>query len=191
MKKKVNLSFVALIMWSLIHDVFSFEILSSQVLGSYGQNRSIVKDSDPLKYIFDQKTKSKFSRVNSNEKKIVYYFALFNEGENLKRSCSKEKDLLYRNADSEIKVKRTIMANLQYIGLDLTVRAIAEYAKQLDYSLDEYKNLMRRLIVNNCSLNLTVISIRQLTNNLLQKFLKPSSFKLPSVSLNPSLPKKN
>ena len=86
-------------------------------------------------------------------------------------------------------MKRSAMATLQYIALDLSSRAIAQYAKYFEFSKEEYSNLVDGLVGNYCSTNLSVISKKELKNNLQIKFDKENSFVLPSIKSNPLFPK--
>jgi hypothetical protein len=80
------------------------------------------------------------------------------------------------------------MAAIQYIGLDLITRALPAYAKKMDYSREEYVNMVEGLVGNYCSTNLSVISKRELLNNFYIKFDKENSYQLPNVTGNPFFP---
>jgi hypothetical protein len=80
------------------------------------------------------------------------------------------------------------MALIQYIGLDLTSRSIPLYAKKLEFTSDEYNNLVEGLVGNYCSTNLSVISKKELLGNLKLKFERENTFQLPNVDKNPFFP---
>jgi hypothetical protein len=66
---------------------------------------------------------------------------------------------------------KTVIATLQYIALDLTSRAIPQYAKYFEFNREEYVNMVDGLVGNYCSSNISVISKKELRNNLIKKIL--------------------
>lgn len=124
------------------------------------------KQFDPLKSILN--TRFDMS-VNGSEQKILkkskYYFGVYKQGHELISYCEQNPSLNYTNEWLESTAARSVAATLQYIGLDKSLKAIAGYAKKLEYSDEEYLNLTRNLIANTCSQNLSVYSLKLLQSN--------------------------
>ncbi|MBF0299742.1 MAG: hypothetical protein HQK51_13540 [Oligoflexia bacterium] len=154
-----------------------------------GANDSDVSTNtiDPLNYVFNYK----FDPSEKNEKKqIMYFYSLILGSYKLENYCKKQLYPNYYSKEQLMVVERSLLATLQFIGLDLSIRAIASYAKALEFSEEEYKNLTTRLINNYCSSNVTVVSLRQIKENLLSKFInsEKSDYILPDFSINHYFP---
>lgn len=124
---------------------------------------------------------------DKNTAMVLYYTALLKQGINLKNSCEGVDNSSYSSFWKEDNAKRSVVAALQYIGLDLTLKAIIEYAKLVELSESEYKNLYTNLMKNSCSKNLSVYSLKLLESNFKYQWNK-SLFKLPKISKNPYFP---
>jgi hypothetical protein len=140
---------------------------------------------DPLDLVFASKL-SKDKNQNQLELKLFNGFIL--EGERLANSCSSRDKLIYRESWQERTAVASVVSSLQYVGLDVTTRAIGKYARVLDFSEEEYGHLVERLIGNYCSKNITVISLKNLKENLLKRYESDNDFSLPAVSQNSFFP---
>lgn len=157
--------------------------IESAVMGKL--NRDL--QHDPLDFAFssknfDLKTDKDF-RISL--KKQVGFIS---EGENLKNKCVLNEKIEYKNYWKKKQAISSVVSTLQYIGLDITTRAIGKYAKTFDFSEEDYQNLVHRLVNNYCSKNMTVISHKMLKDNLLDRFKNPDSFNLPSTNSSPFFP---
>lgn len=160
--------------------------VESLVLGNFSEDYSENK-TDPLNYVFSNDANVK-STPAEFKTKISLYRGFYEEGKNTVNYCSQVRSITYANDWEKQQVKRSTMALVQYIGLDLITRALPLYAKKLEYTRDEYDNLINGLVGNYCSANLSVISKRELLNNFLLKYHKENTFQLPSVEGNPFFP---
>lgn len=147
---------------------------------------------DPLDNVFD----ARYNTLDSSDAGVVYreqlkfYTGFHDEGENLKNSCDQvNQSIVYSTPNQEYEAVQSIYANLQYIGLDLTTRAIGKYAKLTNTDEDSYVNLVNNLINNHCSKNISVVSLRTLKKNLLEKYFGNNNFNIPSIAENPYYPK--
>lgn len=152
-----------------------------------------VADYDPLQYIFkvDNATKVKESNrsIAVYQQHLLKFYNFILEGEQLENSCQHSEELTYFDSIEQQNLIRSLAATLQYLGLDLSARAIAEYAKKMEFTADEYKNLVARLIGNYCSLNLSVISLKKLGHNFWKNFYaKKTSIQLADLADNPLFP---
>lgn len=162
--------------------------IESLVLGNFSENYS-ENLSDPLHYVFtrDLRMQSE-SSDKSYKRELALYRGFYEEGKNIINYCKSNRPIHYATEWQKVQVMRSLFSEIQYIGLDITTRAIPQYAKALEFTREEYVNLVDGLVGNFCSANLSVISKKELKNNLLIKYDKENNFKLPSVSGNPFFP---
>ncbi len=146
------------------------------------------KESDPLAYIF-RPDASVGVENKTYRQQLGAYLGVAQEGKNLDNLCKTRPQIQYRSVWNKEQVKRSAVATLQYVGLDLTVRAIGKYAKFLEIPPEQYENMTDQLVGNYCSPNLTVISLRELKRNFKVKY-EQGDFELPSIKDNPLFPQK-
>lgn len=147
-----------------------------------------VKQYDPLEGIL---TKSyNLSSTKPDRDKLALYRALFVGGQKLKYKCEKDPRVTYANKWLESSVKRSVASTLQYIGLDLSIKAVAAYAKKVSLSKNEYQILTDNLVENTCSKNITVYSLKKIKNNFLYYWEEEKKSLLPSLESNPYFSKK-
>lgn len=113
----------------------------------------------------------------SNRLKLKKYYYHLTHAVNLKNRCeNRHERSRYLSKSDENEAKKTLMSNLQYIGLDFSARAIGYYANKTDLSEGDYRRLVDRLIKSSCSENISVYGHRLIKNNLLQAYNNPSSY---------------
>ena len=166
--------------------VYALAPVESLVLGNFSEDYSENK-SDPLNYVFTRDSSVKNSSLEYR-RELAIYRGFYEEGKNTTNYCKVNRPIKYPTEWEKVQVKRSVLSLIQYIGLDLTTRALPQYAKALEFTRDEYTNLVDGLVGNYCSTNLSVISKRELTNNFMLKFDKENNYKLPSVAGNPYFP---
>ncbi len=157
--------------------------LESLILGDLSAT-NLSKETDPLFNVF-QSSRSKVGKDGDRER-IALYRGFIDEGENLELFCKNDRNqkLRYPSTQQYEQATRTIVSTLQYIGIDLLVRAIPEYAKQLDFTDDEFEKLSQSLVGNWCSQNLTVVSHKTLKRNFIEKWKSDERFTLPDIKDN-------
>lgn len=160
--------------------------IESLVLGNFSESYS-ENETDPLNYVFSR-NRSLQGANQSYKRELALYRGFYEEGKNTINYCKQTREIHYATEWEKVQVMRSLLSEIQYIGLDLTARALPQYAKALEFSKEEYTNLVDGLVGNFCSSNLSVISKKELRNNLLIKFEKENNFKLPSVQGNPFFP---
>lgn len=161
--------------------------LESALLGDLTQKYQEEVDN-PLNYIFNEKIKNT-PRNTEEIRQLAIYKGFYFEGRNLVNSCKDRKRPLYTNSWDQVQVKRSIYASLQYLGLDLTSRALPIYAKYFKFDKDEYTNLIKGLVGNYCSVNISTLSRSHIIKNFLLQY-DTSKFILPSIEGNPLFNKK-
>ena len=153
----------------------------------YGDVKDI-SQVDPMENVHSENAVLDINMLNAKTKKSFRENnGLYQEGANLVKSCEFNKKFKYQSAWQQKQAKRTIVSTLQYIGLDITMKAIVEYVKLLEFDESEFQNLYSNLITNTCSPNITVYSKKLLLNNFkfLYKNHKKGQFKLPSLLDSP------
>ncbi len=186
MKSNLVLFFILISNATFFQKVHALVPVESLILGNFSEDYSENK-TDPLNYVYSRDLSIKnYSRESKNE--LAQYRGFYEEGKNITNFCRDNPSGQYASEWEKTQVKRSTMATIQYIGLDLISRALPQYAKALDYSRDEYVNMVDGLVGNYCSTNLSVISKRELLNNFYLKYDKENTFKLPTTSGNPYFP---
>lgn len=186
MKLISTLLILPLILSLIVSEAYALAPVESLVLGDFSSEYSENK-TDPLNYVFSIESNLKNSSM-SFKKQLAVYRGFYEEAKNTVNSCRERHTSTYANDWEKVQVKRSTMAVVQYIGLDLITRALPEYAKKMEYTREEYVNMVEGLVGNYCSTNLSVISKRELLNNFTIKFDKENSYKLPNVIGNPFFP---
>ncbi len=138
--------------------------------------------SDPLNFIFSNDYDQ--SQFGENRKVKVYH-STYHRGQELHESCGYLGAITYATPWQETQARRTIVATLQYLGLDMAVKAIGTYAKDLQVSEAEYRQLATNLVRNYCSKNITVYSLRLLEESLKHYYANPVPASMPSVATSP------
>lgn len=160
--------------------------IESLVLGNFSDSYS-ENITDPLNYVFSRE-QSLGKNTESFKRELALYRGFYEEGKNLINYCKETRPVRYATEWEKVQVMRSTLSEIQYIGLDLTARAIPQYAKALEFTREEYVNLVDNLVGNYCSANLSVISRKELKNNFLVKFDRENTFRLPTVKGNPFFP---
>lgn len=132
---------------------------------------------DPLAQIFPERAEE-----TTKDPKLARYQGLYVEGSKLTASCEKYVPLKYGSPNQETVAKRSISASLQLLGLDLTIKAIGAYARHLNVPEDEYQTLAKNLVVNYCSQNVTVLSLKTLRKSLDYYYKNPEEKLIPTFS---------
>lgn len=147
----------------------------------YGNIQDIYQ-TDPfegnLSYRYtSEKDDKEFERLN-------LYYALYKQGTNLINKCEAEYSATYETPWLKELALRSIIGNLQFIGLDLSLKAITAYAKKLEIPREHYLKLAQNLVTDTCSKNLSVYSIKLLRDNFKSQWDK-NNFELPNISKSP------
>ncbi len=166
-------------------NAFALIPLESLVIGDLSEDYK-KEATDPLNYIFTFKGKYKVEQKRS----LANFRGFIEEGENLQNLCKVNYQIKYRSQNDMDEVERSMGATLQYIGLDILVRALPKYAKFFEFTSQEYENLTNGLVNNYCSKNISSISLKELKKNMLFTFEQGDNFSLPDIKDNPLFPKK-
>lgn len=151
----------------------------------YGDVKNI-KQFDPLSGIFTRSAVVDKNLINEYEtRKLQEYIGLYQQGANLKFRCENNSRIQYLNSWKESVAKRSVVSTLQYIGLDISMRAIIEYTKALEYTQDQFSNLVKNLVNNTCSQNLSIYSLKLLRNNFYHLYENGTDFNIPSIQKSP------
>jgi hypothetical protein len=162
------------------------------VLGDLSDYYSKEKQ-DPLNSVFTalEKTRQSSGRKEllQSKEKLSYYRGLIEEGGNLINYCPRAGKVEYATRYDRDQAVRSIFAHLQYRGLDYTIRALGKYAQYLNFTKQEYRNLVNNMVGSSCSQNISIISLSQLKKNMMARF-DDNSYALPSIKGSPLFPQK-
>ena len=179
------LTWLFLSVFSLPSVSWALAPIESLILGNFSE--SYTENTDPLNYVFTRDKNLQNSSA-AYKRELALYRGFAEEGKNTLNYCKNERPIHYSTEWQKVQVMRSVLSEIQYIGLDLTARAIPQYAKALEFTKEEYTNLVNGLVGNYCSTNLSVISKKELRNNFFVKYDYENNFKLPSVVGNPFFP---
>lgn len=143
-----------------------------------------VSQKDPLTQVFSSSYTDKDLSTLEDEN-IKSYIGMINQGIALKNQCSKTQRVRYSNSWKEATAKRSIISTLQYIGLDRTVKFIAEYSKKFELTDDKYEMMTNNLVNNFCSQNLSVYSLKLLKSNFNYFWKNKTNVKIQDISSSP------
>ena len=160
--------------------------IESLALGNFYENYS-ENLTDPLNYIFNRENSVNGKHLE-DKRELALYRGFYEEGKNIFNYCKDNRAIHYATEWQKLQVKRSLFSEIQYIGLDVTSRALPQYAKALEFTKEEYTNLVNGLVGNYCTANLSVIGLKELKNNMMVKFEKENNFRLPTVSGNSYFP---
>lgn len=183
-------SFLLLCLGFSVFPVWGLVSLDSYILGDFSEEYEEYR-TDPLNYIYrlDQKiTKQLEDDKNREYRDLLDQFIGFTlEGENLQNFCSSGPRIRYSSDWQREQALRAMYGTLQYITLDLAVRAIGAYARSFEIEKEDYQLFADNLVQNNCSPNISVISKKELLNNLKVQYSR-GSYVLPTLEKNPFFP---
>jgi hypothetical protein len=138
---------------------------------------------DPLRHVFETLPSGQIQ----DRARHKLYRTRFEASQELERSCRFLGTADYASAQHEALARRSVVANLQYLGLDLTVKAVGAYARALEVSSEDYQRLVNNLTAGSCGPNLSVYGLRLIKSNLFSAYYdKPAE--LPQWPGDPFAP---
>lgn len=155
-----------------------------QVDGVLYGDVSGLSQNDPLYGILN----TEYTYENPSDlqrRRFVYQRGLYQQGLDLKDKCEKEHTVNYSRFWMEGSAKRAVAATLQYLALDMSVKAIVEYAKKLEFSDDKFSNLSYNLVQNTCNQNISVFGLKLLRDSFAKYWKSGSGFSLPTIAGSP------
>ncbi|MCY4523404.1 MAG: hypothetical protein OXB84_01565, partial [Halobacteriovoraceae bacterium] len=79
------------------------------------------------------------------ERRLKVFRAFYQEGEHLANLCQKKRTSLQMKLSRRQRLLQSYVATLQHVGLESTTKRITRYAFLLDFSADEFQNLIEYL----------------------------------------------
>ncbi len=137
---------------------------------------------DPLSLVF---TDIYQKGEDAEFKKVKNYQAVIESGRFFAEQCSMLGEVTYSTTWREKQAKRSVVAALQYIGLDTAIKAIGAYAKNLQLAETEYNNLVSNIMGQYCSENVTVMSLKTIRKSLEYYYQNPELNILPNIENSP------
>lgn len=162
--------------------------MESLVLGDLSEFYTQEK-VDPLNYVFTlteklEKLTTK-EQLSAFKRNLALYRGFGQEGENLTNFCRRRPEAAYATRFDKEQALRSVIASVQYLMLDLSVRSLASYAQELKFTPSEFENMSRNMIGSYCSKNLSIISLSQLEKVMMARFSGESGLSLPTLEGNP------
>jgi len=151
------------------------------LLGSNFEDNSL----DPLDFIFKKVNKDKIAEVG----KLRSLYFKNRQAEDLKNSCDLYQGMNFTSPWLEKQAQRSIASTLQWIGLDLTSKAIGTLASEMRMEKSEFERLKSNLINNYCSKNISVISLKYLEAKIKNFYDNPDLTVLPNIQNSPYVTK--
>jgi len=125
---------------------------------------------DPLRHVFESFPDGQIQ----DRARHKLYRTRFEAAQELERSCRFLGTADYPSPQHETLARRGVVANLQYLGLDLTVKAVGAYARTLEMPPETYQRLVDNLTTGSCGPNLSVYGLRSIKANLAAAYERPS-----------------
>lgn len=166
-------------------------LVSQQILANTSEDleSNFSLNNRPIYQIIkDQHTSHIYSIDEKWLEKMRYYRTFYNEGESLKYYCSNNPKVYYKDRWEKEKVLHSYVATLQMIIFDHAIKAIGQYAKELELNESEYENLYNNAINFSCSENISIRSHRRLRQMFKDSYVE--EYELPSIKGNPLFTKK-
>lgn len=138
--------------------------------------------NDPLASIFTQRFDE---GVPAETQKIKKFQRLYQQGTNLNQTCPNLQEPRYFSSVQSQTARRSMVATLQHIALDSTIKSIGTYARRLEIKEEDYQRLTDNLVNNFCSKNVTVISLRHIGQSLKHYYQNPLDDYIPTVANSP------
>jgi hypothetical protein len=137
---------------------------------------------DPLYHIFNDI----YDKTQEGEnRKVRFYKNTFDSGLLLQESCGIYGPPTYPTSWMEKQAKRSMVAALQYIGMDTSIKAIGAYARKLELPDEAFQKLSKNLVNNYCSKNMSVFSLKRVSESLTYYFKNPMTELVPTVDSSP------
>ncbi len=140
--------------------------------------------SSPVESVFKNSSNVVVKQIEER-RKLFDFIAFYREGDRLQRHCVRSTKPIYRSSWERVQKKRTILANLQYVALESVASALAQYAKDFEFSREQFRNMADGLVSNYCSKNTTIRSLKYLKADLISRFSSSDKFSLPTIDNNP------
>lgn len=185
MRKLLHLVIYSIILSTFASRSYAIIPLEYLVLGDFPDGIVKYDDNNPLDYHYINSEKLEDGQSDlKSQKKIAIYRGYYEEGRNLDNFCKTRPTIRFSTDWEREQVKLSMLATLQYIGLVVTTKAIGKYSQKLNYTEEEYSNLVENLVGNFCSNNTSVISLKKLKYDMKKAYLS-NNYELPTIQNSP------
>ncbi len=141
----------------------------------------------PIDNILSFQQTNKRGDVAYYKHQLNVYRGLYEESVNLVNYCSRAKKSKFGSLNDKLTFLRSVVATTQYLGLDLTMRAITQYMHLLNYSEEEAHNVINNLLGNYCSRNLSLMSFKKFKTTFMQIYQSKQQV-IATIKKNPFFP---
>lgn len=174
-------SILLLVICFLPFSGFSLSPIEGVIFG----NVKDIKQYDPLRELLSDNFTRNINNKSLDYKALKYINALYRQGIELENKCEISQAYQYPNVLKEALAKRSIVSNLQYIGLDKTIKSLTQYAQKLEWKESEFRKFTKNLIKDTCHPNTTVYSLKLMQDSFLNYWKsKNINHRLPIIENN-------
>lgn len=121
---------------------------------------------DPLSSVFQSNPETNEGSKQLHKSYIIHTL----DSLSLKQSCDYIGKANYASPTDEVRAQRSVVATLQYLGLDATVKSIGHLSRQIQMERENFVKLVDNLVSGSCSPNLSVYGPKLLKANFLNSF---------------------
>lgn len=138
---------------------------------------------DPLALVFQRPAQG----LDSDRYVHGQYVGQWHESESLVNSCENLGQATYISPEAEAVARRSIVATLQYLALDVVVKGIGGYGQTLQLEAEEFSKLATNLVNSSCSPNISVYGHKLLLQNLIAAYQRNGT-NMPALPGHPFAP---
>jgi hypothetical protein len=102
----------------------------------------------------------------------------------LKRSCEYTQEQGHFSKWEYVQMKRSVLATLQRLGIDLSIKQVGLFMRGLEWSKEEVREKMQSYVSSSCSKNLSVKSRKRILEEIIETF-NSSSLVFNSIDKSP------
>jgi hypothetical protein len=135
---------------------------------------------DPLSTVFQIDPETSAGSRSLHKRYQSHYL----DSQRLKISCEYIGKSDYTTPTVQTQALRSVVGTLQYLGLDLAVKSIAQLSQAIQMEEAVYQKMIENLTQSSCSPNMTVYGLKLIKQNLLLEFAKPSG----TLPMFPAMP---
>lgn len=121
---------------------------------------------DPLSSVFQSNPETNEGARQLHKSYMIHTL----DSLSLKQSCDYIGKANYATLSDEVRAQRSVVATLQYLGLDATVKSIGHLSRQVQMDKESFTKMVDNLITGSCSPNLSVYGPKLLRANFINSF---------------------
>ncbi len=121
---------------------------------------------DPLSNVFQSNPETDDGAKQLHKSYMIHTL----DSLSLKQSCDYIGKANYATLSDEVRAHRSVVATLQYLGLDATVKSIGSLSRQTQMERESFVKMVDNLIIGSCSPNISVYGPKLLKANFINSY---------------------